>query len=95
MREMDLTRYVATDLGRHEARLQLIAFGADYQRPADALSDHQLLRSARALARRENVILAPAERSPAFVKLVAKQLAFRPARCGASMPTSRQSSRLI
>jgi hypothetical protein len=78
MREMDLTRYVATDLGRHEARPQLITFGADYRRPADALSDHQLLCSARALARRENVILAPAERSPAFVELVAKQLAFRP-----------------
>ena len=78
MREMDLARYVATDLGRHEARLQLITFGADYRRPAATFSDHQMLRSARALAQRENVVLAPSERSPAFVKLVAKQLAFRP-----------------
>jgi hypothetical protein len=89
MREMVLTRYVATDIGRHEARLQLITFGADYQRRADPLSDDQLLRSARAFARRENVILAPAERSPAFVELVAKQLAFRPGvlrRLNASKP---------
>ena len=33
MREMDLARYLATDLGRLEARLQLITFGTDYRRP--------------------------------------------------------------
>jgi hypothetical protein len=78
MREMDLARYVATNLGRLEARLQLINFGSDYRRPADALSDYEMLSSARALAQRENVILAPSERSPEFVELVAKRLAFRP-----------------
>jgi hypothetical protein len=37
-----------------------------------------MLRSAIALAQLENVILAPSERSSAFVELAAKRLAFRP-----------------
>ncbi|HMD64486.1 MAG TPA: hypothetical protein VKF83_11010 [Stellaceae bacterium] len=78
MREMELAQYVATDLGRREARLQLITFGTNYPQPVDMLSDHEMLRSARALAQRENVILAPSERSPAFMEFVANRLAFRP-----------------
>lgn len=78
MREMDLAQYVATGLGRLEARLQLITFGTDYRRPTDALSDQETLCAARALAQRENVILAPSDRSSAFMELVARRLAFRP-----------------
>jgi hypothetical protein len=78
MREMNLAQYMATDLGRLEARLQLITFGTDYRRPADTLCDHEMLVSAVALAQRENVVLGPSERSPAFIELVAKRLAFRP-----------------
>ena len=78
MRQMHLAQYVATDLGRLEARLQLITFGTDYRRPATALSDHEMLCAARGLAQRGNFILAPSERSSAFMELVAKRLAFRP-----------------
>jgi hypothetical protein len=78
MREMDLAQYIATDLGRLEARLQLITFGTDYRRPAYTLSDYEMLCSARALAQQGNVVLAPSERSSAFMELVAKRLAFRP-----------------
>jgi hypothetical protein len=77
MRDMDLARYIATDLGRLEARLQLITFGIDYWRLADAACDQEMLRSARALAQRGNVLLAASERSPAFMELVAKRLEFR------------------
>lgn len=78
MREMELARYLATDLGRLEARLQLITFGTDHRQPVDSLSDQEMLRSARALAQSENVILAPSERSPAFMEVIADRLAFRP-----------------
>ena len=79
MRQMDLARYVATDLGRFEARLQLITFGADYRQPIEALPDEEMLRSARAFVQRENVVLAPSERSPEFMEFAADRLGFRPA----------------
>jgi hypothetical protein len=78
MREMNLAQYVATDLGRLEARLQLITFGADYRGQAETLCDQEMLRAASALGQRRNVILAPSERSSAFMELVAKRLGFRP-----------------
>ena len=78
MREMHLAQYVATDLGRLEARPQLITFGTDYRRSAAALSDDEMLSTARALAQRGNVILAPSECSSAFMELIAKRRAFRP-----------------
>jgi hypothetical protein len=78
MREMDLARYLATNLGRLEARLQLITFGTDYPRPIDGLSDDEMVRSARALTQQKNIMLAPSERSPAFLEFVADRLAFRP-----------------
>lgn len=78
MREMDLAQYLATDLGRLEARLQLINFGTDYRRRADTLCDDEMLDSASALAQRGNVILGPSERSRAFMEVVAQRLAFRP-----------------
>ena len=82
MREMDLVDYLLTDYGRHEARLQLITFGPNYREPAEALSDEELLSSALAFARSENVVLAPSERSQAFSELLAKRLSFRPQALG-------------
>jgi len=79
MRQMDLAQYMATDLGRLEARLQLITFGTDCRQATDAPSDDEMLRSARAFSQRENVVLAPSERSPEFMEFVADRLAFRPA----------------
>ena len=78
MREMDLARYLATDLDRVEARLQLITFGTDYRWPIGGLSDQEMLGAACDLTQQENVILAPSERSPAFTEFVADRLAFRP-----------------
>jgi hypothetical protein len=78
MRNMELAQYMATDLGRLEARLQLLMFGKDYRQSMDVVSDEEMLHSARALSRRENTILAPSESSPAFLELVADRLAFRP-----------------
>jgi hypothetical protein len=78
MREMELTRYLATQLGRFEARLQLTTFGTDHRQPGDTFCDQAMLRSACALARRDNVILAPSEHSPKYLELLAKRLAFRP-----------------
>jgi hypothetical protein len=80
MREMRLADYLATDLGRCEARLQLITFGTDYRQSCDAASDQEMLCSAVALARRQNVILAPSECSNAVRKFLARQLSFRPGR---------------
>lgn len=98
MREMDLARYMATDLGRFEARLQLISFGTDGRRPIDLVSDEEMLRSARALSGRENTILAPSERSRIFLELVAHRLAFRPGalqRLNANGPGARAALREI
>jgi Sulfotransferase family len=81
MREMDLIDYLMTEYGRHEARLQLITFGPDY-RQTDALSDEELLSLALAFARRENVFIAPSERSHAFNRFLGKRLAFRPRALG-------------
>ena len=82
MREMDLIDYLTTEYGRHEARLQLMTFGPDYRQTADALSDGELLSLALAFARRENVFLAPSERSHAFNRFLGKRLAFRPRALG-------------
>jgi hypothetical protein len=78
MRDMGLTQYMATDFGRHEARLQLVMFGTDYRRSARAPTDGEMLHSARAFTRRANVILAPSELSPSFMEFVAYRLGFRP-----------------
>jgi hypothetical protein len=82
MRDMDLVDYLATAFGRFESRLQLITFGADYRQSVDALSDQELLSSALAFARRENVVLAPSERSDEFRKVLASRLSFRPRALG-------------
>ena len=82
MREMDLIDYLMTEYGRHEARLQLMTFGPDYRQAADALTEEELLSSALAFARRENVFLAPSERSHAFNRFLGKRLAFRPRALG-------------
>jgi len=50
MRDMELTRYLATQVGRLEARLQLATFGSDHRQPGDTLCDQELLCSACALA---------------------------------------------
>jgi hypothetical protein len=78
MREMELARYLATDFGQVEARLQLIMFGTGCGQSADALSDRDMLHRARAFVQRENVILAPSELSAEFIKLVAHRIGFRP-----------------
>ncbi len=88
MRQMDLSQYLSTDLGRLEARLQLVMFGNDYSKPVSPLSDPQMLLSARAFAQRENTILAPSERSLEFIKFVAHRWHFDRLRCSGSMPTS-------
>src|ERR1700745_181579 len=78
MREMALTPYLATDFGWVEARLQLMTFGRDYRQSLDALSDQEMLQSALAFSRRENVVLAPSERSHDFRDFVAERFSFRP-----------------
>lgn len=96
MREMELTDYLATDFGQREARLQLITFGTDYRQSLGAPSDQEMLRAALAFARRENVILAPSERSHAFTDLLAKRLSFRPGALGrlnANQPALRAAHR--
>jgi hypothetical protein len=77
MREMELTEYLATDVGRYEARLQLITFGTDYRQSTNMPPDEEMLWSAVAFARRGNVVLAPSERSHAFREFLAKRLSFR------------------
>lgn len=78
MRDMRLADYLATDLGRFETRLQLITLGTTHRQSCDAASDQEMLCSAVALARRQNVILAPSECSNAVRKFLARQLSFRP-----------------
>jgi Sulfotransferase family len=82
MREMNLADYLATDVGRCEARLQLITFGTDHRRSCEAASDQEMLSAAGALARRQNVILAPSERSNEARKFLAERLSFRPGPLG-------------
>ena len=82
MREMPLADYLATDLGRAEARLQLITFGTPYRQSLDTVSDQELLFLALAFARRENVVLAPSERSPEFREFLAQRLSFQPGALG-------------
>jgi hypothetical protein len=77
MREMELTEYLATDFGRYEARLQLVTFGTDLLQSSIMPSDEVMLSSAVAFSRRDNVFLAPSERSPAFREFLAKRLSFR------------------
>ncbi len=77
MREMKLADYIATDLGRREACLQLITFGTDYRQPYHTVSDQEMLHSAVGFARRRNVILAPSESSNAALRLIGKRLSFR------------------
>jgi hypothetical protein len=92
MREMELRRYLSTPFGRFEARLQLITFGLDYRDPVDAVSDEEMLRSALTFAQRENVVLAPSERSHDFPEFLAKRLSFRPGaldRLNANQPAMR------
>lgn len=84
MRDMELTQYLATDFGRVEARLQLITFGRDYRQSLAVLSDQEMLQSAVAFARRENVVLAPSERSHECRDFLAKRLSFRPGALGYS-----------
>lgn len=78
MRDMDLVDYLATEYGRFETRLQLITFGTDYEKTLETYSDEEMLVSALAFARRDNVLLAPSERSADFRKLLARRLTFRP-----------------
>jgi hypothetical protein len=78
MRDMEFAKYLATDFGGVEARLQLITFGTEYGETTDALSDDDLLCTARAFVQRDNVILAPSELSAAFVRFVSRRLGFRP-----------------
>jgi hypothetical protein len=78
MREMRLADYLATDLGRLEARLQLITFGSANRQSLETSSEEELLYSALAFSRRENVVLAPSERSHAFTEFLARRLSFRP-----------------
>jgi hypothetical protein len=82
MREMKLVDFLATDLGRFEARLQLITFGADYRQSSDEVSELEMLYSALALARRPNSILALSECSDTVRKFLAKRLSFRPGPLG-------------
>lgn len=82
MREMDLVDYLLTEHGRHEARLQLTTFGGNCLEPANTPSDEELLSAAVAFAQRENVVLAPSERSQAFSGVLAKRLSFRPKALG-------------
>jgi Sulfotransferase family len=82
MRAMQVTEYLLTDYGQAEARLQLITFGTDYGRFGDMRSDNELLSSALAFAQRQNVILAPSERSDVFRQFLAKRLSFRPGKLG-------------
>jgi len=78
MREMEFARYLVTDFGRVEARLQLIMFGTAHGQSADALSDAEMLCRALTFAQRDNVILAPSERSADFIELIARRIGFRP-----------------
>jgi hypothetical protein len=82
MREMRLADYLATDLGRLEARLQLMTFGTANRQSLETSSEEELLYSALAFARRENVVLAPSECSHAFTEFLAKRLSFRPGALG-------------
>jgi hypothetical protein len=82
MRDMNLVDYLRTEFGRHESRLQLITFGADYRQSVDALSDQEMLSSALAFTRRKNVILGPSERSDEFRNVLARRLSFRPRALG-------------
>jgi hypothetical protein len=82
MRDMDLGDYLMTEYARAETRLQLITFGADYRHSIDALSDQELLSSALAFTRHDNVILAPSDRSYGFQRYLANRLAFRPQALG-------------
>jgi hypothetical protein len=82
MREMRLADYLSTDLGRFEARLQLITFGTGCRQSCDAASDQEMLCSAVGFGRRQNVILAPSECSHAALRVIAKRLSFRPGPLG-------------
>jgi Sulfotransferase family len=82
MREMRLSDYLATDFGQLEARLQLITFGTANRQSLETSSEEELLYSALAFSRRENVVLAPSERSHAFTEFLAKRLSFRPGALG-------------
>jgi Sulfotransferase family len=94
MRSMDLADYLATDFGRRESRLQLIMFGTDHRRMWTTYSEGEMLASALAFARRDNVLLGPSERSADFSKLLARRFAFRPrklSRLNANNPKLRSA----
>jgi hypothetical protein len=92
MRDMHIIDFLVTEFARYETRLQLITFGTDYRQSTDAPSDQEMLSSALAFARRENVVLAPSERSHEFQNFLAERLSFRPGPLGhlnASEPAMR------
>jgi hypothetical protein len=78
VRYSHLCDYLATAIGRAQARLQLITFGSYYCRAYQEYSDQELLSSAIRFAQLDNVLLAPSEHSDVFRKLLAKRLEFRP-----------------
>ena len=96
MREMELAQYLATDLGRLEARLQLITFGTDYRRAGrHALAIRRCCaRLAPWLSGKMSSSRPPSARLHLWSWLRSDWHSGR-ARCVGSMPTSRRSSQLI
>jgi len=75
MRNMNIAEFLDTEDGRYESLLQLIIFGTEYPRAFQEYSGEQMLNAALAYAGRDNVILAPSERSEQFVEVLRKKLA--------------------
>jgi hypothetical protein len=78
MREMPIADFLDTDDGRYESLLQLIIFGTDYRKAFQEYSDQQMLDAALAYAKRDNVILAPSDRSEQLAELLAGKFSLPP-----------------
>jgi hypothetical protein len=71
MRTLGIRDFLATDFGNYEARLQLLALGAQPGIPGDSLTDQVLLARAIAFLDRGDTLFAPSEESRLFIRALA------------------------
>lgn len=78
MRNMPLSAFLDTPLGRAEAQLQLILLGATPDMPAGCLAQDVLLDAALHFVAREDVLFAPTEAAERLVGRLFERLGGRP-----------------
>ena len=91
MREMTVPDFLLTEVGRIEARLQLVILGGDHRQPLACQSDEEMLQRAADLLHRPSTLFAPSDQSDQFNRLLSHLFAFRPRRLGSLNVNARSA----